>query len=62
MSIFKHHSHADSHGQLVTDGKPLAAPEIHADGAVSALTVLAMLLAIICGRRNQSAKAGVKND
>lgn len=56
MCIFKHHSHVDTHG-IITMDHPLAAPEIQADGAISALMVLAMLLTIICGKRATSAKA-----
>ena len=51
MSIFKHHSRADNHGTIQTDGKPLPAPEINPTEGVSALLLLAGLLAVICGSR-----------
>lgn len=49
MDIFKHH-HTNNQGQVVHD--PVQAPEIDPSASVTALTVLAMIVAIITSKRN----------
>ena len=46
MDIFKHH-HVDGHGTIQPTPELTKAPEINADGAVTALLVLALALAIV---------------
>ena len=50
MDIFKHH-HTDSQGHIVTDGKPLQAPEIDASSSVTALTLLVGMILVVLGRK-----------
>ena len=52
MDIFKHH-HTDSQGHIVTDPTPTSVPEIDASSSVTALTLLAMIEAIITARRSK---------
>lgn len=52
MSIFRHHTHTTASGQVVQDGaQPTQAPELNASAGMTAVIMLACILAIIRGRR-----------
>lgn len=52
MSIFRHHTHTTPSGQVVPDAQhPAQAPELNASAGMTAVIMLACILAIIRGRR-----------
>ncbi|MDR5726384.1 MAG: hypothetical protein RB191_02835 [Terriglobia bacterium] len=49
--LFGKHNHADSHGTIQTDSKPMQAPEIDPGTALTAILLLAGMLAVLMGKR-----------